>query len=215
MALTTDAWKAELQAQIGEEIIATYLYFQTTGTVLEEKAPEELAIGVVTHWILNAGAFGSNCTLKCVKASHEGSEIGWSWEVLADRAGTAASESILELCHARVQIVSEEINEERTRMRPQLFGVPKDTVTDGRMTNAQASAIQVFYQQLINPGLSYVGGTAFFQLACRHQNPGPNPSANLEFRKAEAVGVSPFVGSRIDRVRNRPNTGRTPREVAP
>ncbi len=203
MALTTFGYKTEILYRVREEMLGTTFYWQAQSGANFTNAVEFLAKGVDATLAGVTDAFGSDVKLDCVKAAALGFEgFGWSFEQPMYKVGSALSVAIDETCHVNTTLLSalDEDTNKRIVNRNQVAGVGRDDVSNGSVSG---DAIQAWFN-LFNGWITGVefGGLTFFPACGRYA------AARWEFIELERFKVSPFVGTRIDRIKNRPNTGR-------
>lgn len=203
MALTTFGYKTELLYRVREEVLGTTWYWQAQSGQNFSTAVKALAEALALRLDANAEGFGSDVKFDCVKASALGfGGFGWSFEKRMYTGGTGTSISIDEMLHVNVSIQSEFDDDTQKTLvnRNQVAGIPVNDVTDGRISND----VETYWlTELETWSNGILGSGQVFILAC-----GRSQLGNWEFLPAERFKISPFPGTRIDRVKNRPNTGR-------
>lgn len=200
MAIFTLGFNVEMLYRVKEEILGTTFAFFLTSAPSALSASVRLAEAFNDQLPNVAPLMGSNVILDGCKVKPFGFTNAWSREEAANVAGTAATEAVDELTHLRINIQSTEELLKIVINRNQIAGVPKGVVTNGRIDVAHGTA----WTDLLDTwasGVIQLGGFQFF-LGCASYDP---PS--WEVRTAARFQVNPFLGTRIDRIKNRPNTG--------
>lgn len=203
MPLTTFGYKTELLYRVREEVLGTTWYWQAQSGVNFSNAVPNLAKALGNRLDGNAEGFGSDVKFDCIKASALGfGGFGWSYEHPMYSGGEGTSIAIDEMLHVNITIQSEFDDDTNKTLinRNQVAGIPVNDVTDGRISND----VETYWlTELENWANGILFGGFVFLLACGRRQLG-----NWEFIPAERFKISPFPGTRIDRVKNRPNTGR-------
>lgn len=203
MPLTTFGYKTELLYRVREEVLGTTFYWQAQSGTNFSNAVPNLAKAFAGEFTSGADAFGSDVKFDCVKASALGfGGFGWSYEESMYVLGSAFSVAIDEMLHTNVTIQSEfdEDTQKTLVNRNQVAGIPVSDVTDGRIS----TDVETYWLNKLTTWAAGISNGGFtFLLACGRRQLG-----NWEFITAERFKISPFPGTRIDRVKNRPNTGR-------
>ena len=207
MALFNEGFQVEMLYRVNEEVLGTtfgfYLVSGSSGQAGSVRMAEAFIVGLGAVQPL----MGSNVKFDGVRVAPVGFNAVWSHEEIAYLTGTALTESVDELAHLRLNIQSTEEEQKVVINRNQIAGVPAGVVTNGRVDNAHAIA----WTDLLDTwgsGALQAGGFQFF-LGCSRITP-----LVTEFRTAARYQCNPFLGTRIDRIKNRPNTG-SPPPVAP
>lgn len=208
MAVVEAGWKCELLYQVQEEVLGTTFYFKTPSNPSLLAGTRVLAEAFAAAVPDIQEAFGSDVRFHCVKTAGIGETARWSYQVPLYLSGTAVTTAEDELCHLRLNLISEEFNGKVRRNRNQVSGIPDGDLTNGRVSNDVTTA---WFNAIENwaTGSIQQGGFQYF-LAVGFKDEGV-----FKFGDVEAWSASPFAGTRIDRVKNRANTGRSVPVVPP
>ena len=204
MALVPSGFRAEILYQCEEEVLGTVFYFKQQSNTNLLQGCERLAEGLATRFANVLEAFGSNVLIHGIKVSGIGSGPKWSYRKILRLQGTAETACEDELCHIRVNLISELIEDTVRRNRNQIAGIPDGDLTSGRVSN-DVTTIWLNELEQWAQGAVIDQGFQFF-LAVRLE-----ANNNTFFADTASSRISPFAGTRIDRRKNKPNTGRKKR----
>lgn len=211
MPISVNGYRTEVLYRVREEVLGTTFYWLPTSTFNFTNAVPNLAKAMENALAPLLDNYGNDAKMDCVKA-HPLTEakVGWSFEQPSYRVGSAVTTCIDEMLHANLTLLSEfdEDTQKRITNRNQLAGLPQGDVNSGQVSSDIIDQWFIVLDSWITNGISN-GGFTFIPACGRYQ------VGRWEFLPLERYKMSPFVGTRIDRIKNRPNTGKKPPVEAP